>query len=528
MDKNPVISFCIPTYNRANRVFACVTHILKYPHDKIEVVVSDNASTDNTKELLSGIKDKRLTAYSNETNIYGANWPLAVSRAAGTWAVLMSDEDIVNLDAIDYYIENVLDPQMGLIIYSFPPVVTAINYTYKCKTLVESVYNVIKFGGHITGVVYNMGLFSLKSLDDYSVEKCFSVDYPDDNITKTEPQLQIAMENAAENLAMLTEVPICFYGHVENKEKELKDIQKSGSSIEAAMGGWLPSYRMHSINVLIEFISENVQDHSAALYNAALRKMLLLIGGFYGQVLTYKGQGSDTALWDYARNELGPYDRNRAVAELCDWFTKAVARVVEISKDDSFNKFILPFKQCFCGHFSSAPPEGLTYTQRIMLGDTLFSIILKFYMNFNQAAKMPDEYLAEDYSDNLGMKSREILRQMMRDKDYDAVISFDAPDNVRTRYYKGEAYFYNNDIDKAKECFEYIAKKTREPEVLDDMIINEIAIQYSLYYLGIIMKRKGAEEQAENYFSECYELSDELLIRGNLVCLSNLLQEKNG
>jgi len=528
MGKKPIISFCIPTYNRAHRVFGCVTHILKYPHDKIEVVVSDNASTDNTLELLNGIKDERLTIYSNETNIYGANWPLAVARAAGQWAVLMSDEDIVNLDAIDHYIDNILDPQMGLIIYSFPPVVTSINYTYKCTTLVESVYNVIKLCGHITGAVHNMSLFSIKDLDDYSVEKCFSVDYPDENITKTEPQLQIALENAAANLVKLTEVPLCFYGYVENKEKELKDIQKSGSNIEAAMGGWLPSYRMHSINVFTEFISENVENHSAALYNAALRRVLLIIGRFYGQILTYRGQGSDTALWDYARKELGPYDRNRAVAELCDWFAKAVARVVEISKDYSFNKFILPFKQCFCGYFSSEPPKGLTYAQRIMLGDTLFSIILNFYKNFSQAAKIPDEYFAEDFNDNLGMKSRETLRNMMRDKDYGAVISFDAPDNVRTRYYKGEAYFYKNDISKAEECFEYVVKITRKPEVLDDMIINEIAIQYSLYYLGIIMKRKGAEEQAKNYFGECNELSDELLIRGNLAYLSNLLQEKNG
>ncbi|MCL2689620.1 MAG: glycosyltransferase, partial [Chitinispirillia bacterium] len=122
--KKPLLSFSIPTYNRANRVYECVTRILSYPCDEIEVVVSDNASTDNTLKLLGTIADKRLRVYTNEKNILGLNWPLAVSRATGRFAALMSDEDIVCIENVPFFL-NLLEQadlsDIGVVTYNFYP-----------------------------------------------------------------------------------------------------------------------------------------------------------------------------------------------------------------------------------------------------------------------------------------------------------------------------------------------------------------------------------------------------------------------
>jgi hypothetical protein len=46
MQKDKIIlSFCIPTYNRALRVYELVQNLLSYPNSNIEVVVLDNFST---------------------------------------------------------------------------------------------------------------------------------------------------------------------------------------------------------------------------------------------------------------------------------------------------------------------------------------------------------------------------------------------------------------------------------------------------------------------------------------------------
>jgi glycosyltransferase involved in cell wall biosynthesis len=53
MCKLPLLSICIPTYNRAELLKNCVESIvINYDFDEeVEVVISDNASDDNTLEI---------------------------------------------------------------------------------------------------------------------------------------------------------------------------------------------------------------------------------------------------------------------------------------------------------------------------------------------------------------------------------------------------------------------------------------------------------------------------------------------
>ena len=94
-----LLSICIPTYNRAKIVYECVQNCLKIESNAIEVVVNDNCSTDDTKELLSTITDERFYYYCNENNIGYQNFAVALKKGKAKYALLLSDEDdIVKLD----------------------------------------------------------------------------------------------------------------------------------------------------------------------------------------------------------------------------------------------------------------------------------------------------------------------------------------------------------------------------------------------------------------------------------------------
>lgn len=97
MLKNPIISFCIPTYNRVGKVFELVSNILKHEGSDIEVLVLDNCSTDGTKVLLEKIQDSRFKFIQNEKNIGGIKNPYkALSLAKGDFCFLCLDKDYVN------------------------------------------------------------------------------------------------------------------------------------------------------------------------------------------------------------------------------------------------------------------------------------------------------------------------------------------------------------------------------------------------------------------------------------------------
>ena len=62
---NYELSICIPTYNRAEYLKEALDSIIKQINDtnrdKVEICISDNASEDNTKELIENYRKKHNT-----------------------------------------------------------------------------------------------------------------------------------------------------------------------------------------------------------------------------------------------------------------------------------------------------------------------------------------------------------------------------------------------------------------------------------------------------------------------------------
>ncbi|MBQ7154534.1 MAG: glycosyltransferase family 2 protein [Synergistaceae bacterium] len=90
----PVVSFCIPVYNNAEAALKIVNDLLVSDDARFEVVVSDDCSTDNAKELLSQVKDPRFRYFRNEKNL-GAhkNWEHSLELGQGEYLYLIMGRD---------------------------------------------------------------------------------------------------------------------------------------------------------------------------------------------------------------------------------------------------------------------------------------------------------------------------------------------------------------------------------------------------------------------------------------------------
>ena len=109
MENKPLLSICIPTYNRANIVYECVRECLKLPYDWIEVVVTNNCSSDNTAQILSGINDPRFKLFHNESNIGYENLTKCLTNGSGKFCLLLGDEDSflnTDWDSVKKQLEN--------------------------------------------------------------------------------------------------------------------------------------------------------------------------------------------------------------------------------------------------------------------------------------------------------------------------------------------------------------------------------------------------------------------------------------
>ncbi|MFH1387608.1 MAG: glycosyltransferase family 2 protein [bacterium] len=99
----PLLSICIPTYNRAQLLKQAVESVLRQIDesiiDEIEVIISDNASTDETYSIVQQIKDQSkaiIKYYLNKKNVGAeSNFLLAVERASGQYACLLGSDDLL-------------------------------------------------------------------------------------------------------------------------------------------------------------------------------------------------------------------------------------------------------------------------------------------------------------------------------------------------------------------------------------------------------------------------------------------------
>lgn len=104
--KEPVISICIPTYNRANALRQSLERYINCIgfDDTVEIVISDNASTDDTRQVAMEFVSKydNIKYFRNEENIRDSNFELALKRGTGKYLKLQNDTTLFNKDAFVY------------------------------------------------------------------------------------------------------------------------------------------------------------------------------------------------------------------------------------------------------------------------------------------------------------------------------------------------------------------------------------------------------------------------------------------
>lgn len=105
MQKEPLVSVVIPTYNRSNTICASITSVLNQTYKNIELIVVDDCSTDDTLNKLEKIDDSRLKIVRHERN-KGQN----AARNTGIKASI--GEYIAHHDSDDIWRLNKLELQM--------------------------------------------------------------------------------------------------------------------------------------------------------------------------------------------------------------------------------------------------------------------------------------------------------------------------------------------------------------------------------------------------------------------------------
>lgn len=110
------VSILIPVYNREKYLESCIQSALDQTFADIEVVVTDNASTDGTWEICQrfAAQDERVRVFRNETNVGPVrNWLRCVSEARGEFSKILFSDDTLAPECIAQMLEAMDNPEVA-------------------------------------------------------------------------------------------------------------------------------------------------------------------------------------------------------------------------------------------------------------------------------------------------------------------------------------------------------------------------------------------------------------------------------
>jgi glycosyltransferase involved in cell wall biosynthesis len=90
MLESKIVSVVIPTYNRANVIQRAVDSVLVQTYKNIEIIIIDDGSTDNTKDL---VKDLNVKYIKTDNMGVSAARNLGVKLSSGDWIAFLDSDD---------------------------------------------------------------------------------------------------------------------------------------------------------------------------------------------------------------------------------------------------------------------------------------------------------------------------------------------------------------------------------------------------------------------------------------------------
>lgn len=105
-------SICIPNYNYAQYIGETIESVLSQTYQDFEICIADNASTDNSWEVIQGYcnMDSRIKAICNKHNLgFAGNLDNVSSIASGEWIIMLSSDDMMLPEALAEYARIIED-----------------------------------------------------------------------------------------------------------------------------------------------------------------------------------------------------------------------------------------------------------------------------------------------------------------------------------------------------------------------------------------------------------------------------------
>ena len=99
--ENPKVSVVIPTYNRAAKVRSTIESVLAQTVTDLEVIVVDDGSSDDTREVLGEVFGDQIRYYAQTNQGVSVARNKGIAEARGEWIAFLDSDDLWETDKLE-------------------------------------------------------------------------------------------------------------------------------------------------------------------------------------------------------------------------------------------------------------------------------------------------------------------------------------------------------------------------------------------------------------------------------------------
>jgi glycosyltransferase involved in cell wall biosynthesis len=161
----PLFSVLIANYNNGKYIDEAIESVLNQTYQNWEIIIVDDASTDNSMEILSKYQqESRFRIYENDIN-YGCGYTKrkCAELAKGEIAGFLDPDDILHLQAIEKMIESHESNDLASMIYSNLIICNEFLKDCKLSTYIRPVPDEFTYLQMNSGMVSQFATFKLRS-----------------------------------------------------------------------------------------------------------------------------------------------------------------------------------------------------------------------------------------------------------------------------------------------------------------------------------------------------------------------------
>lgn len=104
--QKPLVSILMPTYRRPQYLKNALLSAARQSYERLEIIVRDNASGDETPEVVASLADPRITLLRSRTTVPSVdNWRACLERASGKYCMMLADDDLIDPDYVAVLVE---------------------------------------------------------------------------------------------------------------------------------------------------------------------------------------------------------------------------------------------------------------------------------------------------------------------------------------------------------------------------------------------------------------------------------------